>query len=138
MNINMDDDIRSNRSKFQSEQRTSMSKWVLIITIGVFLGTMASWATQKGIELLMVKIAISEMNKKVARQNEITQKRLEEQRRQSAAQAQQRKLENEQKQAGYRQAMETCNYWRDQYRKESSSNNKYQRDQSCNFVSQFR
>jgi len=138
VNIDMDDDIRSNRSKFQSEQRTSMSKWVLIITIGVFLGTMASWATQKGIELLMVKIAISEMNKQAAIQSEITQKRLEDQKRKNAVLARERQIENEKKQAGFRQAMETCNYWRDQYRKESTSTNKYQRDQSCSFVSEFR
>lgn len=138
MNINMDDDIRSNRGKFQSEQRTSMSKWVLIITIGVFLGTMASWATQKGIELLMINIALNEMNKRVAIESDITQRRLEEQREKSTALAKKRTIENEKKQAGFRQAMETCNFWRDQYRKEPTSTNQYQREQSCSFVNQFR
>lgn len=145
MDVNLDDDIRSNRERFQSEPRSSASRWVLIITIGVFLGSMTSWATQRGIDYLFVKIAISELNKQLARDKETSQRmlkeqriKLEEQKLINAEKTAQRQMENEKKQAGFRQAMETCNFWRDQYRKEPNSSNQYQRDQSCNFVNDFR
>jgi hypothetical protein len=145
MDVNLDDDIRSNRARFQSEPKSSASRWVLIITIGVFLGSMAAWGTQRGLDYLFVKIAISEFNKQAARDRQASQRmlekqriKLEEQKLINAEKAAKRQLENEKRKAGLRQAMETCNFWRDQYRKEPNSSNQYQRDQSCNFVNEFR
>lgn len=145
MDVNLDDDIRSNRARFQSESRSSTSRWVLIITMGVFLGSMAAWSMQRGIDYLFVKITISEWNNQLARDREISQRmleehriKLEEQKLINAEQAAKRQLANEKRQAGLRQAMETCHFWRDQYRKEPNSSNQYHRDQSCNFVNEFR
>lgn len=64
--------------------------------------------------------------------------KLKEQNRINTMREQERELENIEREAALKQAMETCNFWREEYKKQSSSYNKMQRDQSCSFARQFR
>ncbi len=138
MDVNLDDDIRANRARFQAEPMSSASRWVLIITIGVFLGTMASWVTQRGIDYILVRVALSEWSKQSAMYDERVQKRQEDQNKLNAMITKQKQIENAKRQAGLRQATETCNFWRDAYQKEPSSQNKMYMEQACSLVRDFR
>lgn len=135
MHIKLDDDIRSNRSRFESNQSThSMSKWILIIAFGLFLGNMAAWSTQRGIDFIMLRITLNELNKQTAIQNQ----RLAKQRKINAANAKQRQIENDKKQAGLRQAMETCDFWREQYRNDATTQSRSYMEEACQLVNEFR
>lgn len=140
MDVKLDDDIRANRARFQTETRQSLSpwSWVLIIAVGVYLGNMATWASQKSVDYLLLRMALIELNKLAAEQNERIQKTLTEQSRVNATSVQNRQIENERRRAGLRQATETCDFWRQVYRQQASSQNKIYRDQACALVNQFR
>jgi hypothetical protein len=86
----------------------------------------------------MLRIAVNELNKQTAIQSQINKTRLEEQRKINAANAKQRQIVNEKKQAGLRQAMETCNFWQEQYKQNVTSQNRFYRDEACNLVKEFR
>jgi DNA-binding protein H-NS len=115
-----------------------MSQLLFVIVLGVFIANMLSWGAQRGIDYLVAKEMLRQATEEMAEINARTQAKLEEQRRINAVVAKQRETENQKREAGLRQAMETCTYWREQYRKDGSSYNRLQRDQSCNFVSEFR
>lgn len=139
MNINLDDDIRQSRIKpSESNFPISLSQLFFIIVIGVFIANMFSWGAQRGIEYVIAKEMMKQASNELAEITARNKDRAEEQRKINAKIEKQRQLKNEKKQAGYRQAMETCNFWRDQYRSAQTSSNKYQRDQACNFVNEFR
>lgn len=139
MNINLDDELRQTRSKFQKyDEGAPVTKWVLIIALGVFLGSIASTLAIRAMDNAIIRYELHELNKKLAADQAKMKAKQEEQKKLNAARLKQQQIENEKKQAGFRQAMETCNYWRDQYRKEGSSYNQFQRDQACNFVNEFR
>jgi hypothetical protein len=115
-----------------------MSQWLLVIVLGVFIANMLSWGAQRGIDYLVAKEMLRQASEEIAEMNERTQTRLAEQKRINAIQAEERALERQERQAGLRQAMETCNFWREEYKKDRSSYNKMHRDQSCNFANEFR
>ncbi len=139
MNINMDDELREIRNRFNTSERGSpLSMWVLIIAIGVFLGATASTLSIRVMDNAIVRYELHKLNQELAAEQEKMRIRQEERNKINAVKSKKQRLENEKKQAGYRQAMETCNFWRDQYRKEPSNSNQYQREQSCNFVNEFR
>jgi hypothetical protein len=138
MNINLDDDLKQSRRRLPEEHRVSMSQLLFVIVLGVFIANMLSWGAQRGIDYLVAKEMLRQATEEMAEINARTQAKLEEQRRINAVVAKQRETENQKREAGLRQAMETCTYWREQYRKDGSSYNRLQRDQSCNFVSEFR
>jgi len=138
MNINLDDDARKMRAYTPPNKKTSMFAWLIIISLAVFIGNMSSWGAQKAIDLHIAQQILKKAKEELAIQKQIHNARMDEQRRNNAQIAKQRQLEKQKKQAGYRQASETCNFWRDQYRKSKTNSNKYQRDQACNFVNEFR
>lgn len=139
MNINLDDELRQTRAKFQAyDQGAPVTKWVLIIALGVLLGSIASTLAIRAMDTAIIRYQLHEMSKKLEADQAKMKARRDEQNKINAARLKQQQIENEKKQAGFRQAMETCNYWRDQYRKDASSSNQYQRDQSCSFVNEFR
>lgn len=138
MNINLDDDLKQSRRRLPEESRVSLSQLLFVIVLGVFIANMLSWGAQRGIDYLVAKEILRQATKEMAEMNARTKAKLEEQRRINANAAKQREMENQKRQAGLRQAVETCMYWREQYRKDRSSYNKLQRDQSCSFVSEFR
>lgn len=138
MNINLDDDLKQLRRRLPEESRVSLSQLLFVIVLGVFIANMLSWGAQRGIDYLVAKEILRQATEDMAEMNARTKAKLEEQRRINANAAKQREIENQKRQAGLRQAMETCTYWREQYLKDRSSYNKLQRDQSCNFVSEFR
>ncbi|MCX4186236.1 hypothetical protein [Methylophaga sp. OBS4] len=139
MNINMDEDIRQAHARIpESKPSISLSQLLFIIVLGVFIANMLSWGTQRGIEFVVAKEMLKRATNELAEFNAKNKAKSDETRRLNAAIAKQRQLENEKREAGLRQALETCNFWRDQYRKGSTSQNKFQRDQSCNFVNEFR
>ena len=139
MNINLDDDLKQSRIRpIHDNSRPSMSQWLLVIVLGVFIANMLSWGAQRGIDYLVAKEMLRQASEEIAEMNERTQARLAEQKRINAIQAEERALERQERQAGLRQAMETCNFWREEYKKDRSSYNKMHRDQSCNFANEFR
>ncbi|MBD3635641.1 MAG: hypothetical protein HUJ23_12150 [Methylophaga sp.] len=140
MYINLDDENRANRSRFTSDAKstTSSSKWILIIAMGVFLGTTASTLSVRVMDNAILKYQLHELNKKLKADQARMRAKQEEQNKINAARLKQQQIENQEKQAGLRQAMETCNFWQEEYKKERTSYNKMHRDQSCNFVNEFR
>lgn len=138
MNINMDDEIRANRSRFTSDAKNTTSKWILIIAIGVFLGTTASTLSIRVMDNAILKYQLYELNKKLRADQARMKARQDEQNKINAARLKQQQIENDKKQAALRQAMETCNFWREEYKKDRTSYNKMHRDQSCNFANEFR
>lgn len=140
MNINLDDDLKQSRTRpiNDSPSRPSMSQWFFIIVLGVFIANMLSWGAQNGIEYLVVKEMMRQTTEEISKMSAQNKARLERQRELNAIKAEERKLEIQEREAGLRQAMETCNYWREEYSKHRTSYNEMQRDQSCSFANQFR
>ncbi len=151
MSVTIDDEIKANRERFNTQvnEKSSSFGLVLIIAIGVFLGTTTSTLAIRLMDGAIMRYELNELNKKLAidqatlrerlkEQSKINAARQQQQSKINAARQQQQMIENEKRQAGYRQAMETCNFWRDQYRRAQTNSNKYQRDQACNFVNEFR
>lgn len=138
MNINMDDEVRGHRSRFYSEVKSSGHEWVLVIVAGVYLGTMASTFSIRFVDNAILRYELYELNKQFTAEQAKMKVRQQEQNKINAARLKQQQIENEKKRAGFRQAMETCNFWQHQYRKEQTLSNLYLRDQSCDFVNEFR
>mgnify|MGYP000512292934 CR=1 FL=1 len=55
-----------------------------------------------------------------------------------AEQQSQRQLVLQQKQAGYRQAKETCDFWNQHLATENNAQNRMHREQACNLMNKFR
>jgi hypothetical protein len=139
MNINLDDDIRHARVRTSANSiSVPLSQLFFIIVFGVFIANMLSWGAQRGIDFMVAQQLLKKASEELAIQQKLNDARMKEQRKINAKIVLQRQLENQKKQAGYRQAIETCNFWRDQYRKSQTSSDKYQLDRSCDFVNQFR
>lgn len=138
MKINIDEEMSAYQLRKVESSKPSMGAWLIVIVIGVFLGNMASWSAQRGIDYVLIQQAIKEASKQAAIQSQVTNARLQEQRQLSAAKAKQRNIELQKKQAGLRQASETCNFWRQQVARENTNANRRNREQSCNLVNQFR
>jgi preprotein translocase subunit SecF len=138
MNIDMNDGISAYQIRKERETKHSLGLWLIVIVFGVFLGNMGAWGTQKGIEFVILQQTIKEMNKQASIRTQISNAKSQEQRKLNAAQAKQRNIELQKKQAGLRQALETCNFWRLQVARENTSANRINRDQSCNLANQFR
>ena len=134
----MDEEMSAYQLRKVESSKPSMGAWLIVIVIGVFIGNMASWSAQRGIDYVLVQGAIKELNKKAAVQSQINNARLQEQRKLSALKAKQRNIELQKKQAGLRQASETCNFWRQQVRQDNSANNRRNAQEACSLMSQFR
>src|SRR6056297_2324664 len=94
MNINLDDDLKKSRMRpIQDSTRPSMSQWLLVIILGVFIANMLSWGAQRGIEYLVAKKMLRHANEEIAEMNARTQARLAEQKRINAIKAEKRELE---------------------------------------------
>ena len=134
----MDEDMRAYKLRKTEESKASLSQWLLIISLGVFLGNTASFGLERAVlywELKQVALATTAAIEESTRKRAIQSA---EQRKIRAAQAKQRQIQTQQKQAGLRQATETCNFWRQQLTKQNTSQNRMHRDQACNLVSRFR
>ena len=101
---------------------------------------MLSWGAQRGIDLVIAKELVRQASNELAKVTAKNKARLEEQKRINAKRAEEQRTINEQyqleemkRQAGYKQAMETCTFWQNQYKKEPTSYNKLQRSESCYF-----
>jgi len=139
MKINLDDEIRRTHIRAPENKSTiSPAQLLFIIFLGVFMANMFSWGSQRGIDYLIAKEILKQATQELEKMTAQNKLRVEEQRKINEKQTRQRQLENQKKQAGYRQAMETCDFWKQQYQKQRTSSNKYQRDQACNLVNKFR
>ncbi len=139
MKINIDEDVRAYQLR-KSEEKSDQSglKWFFIIAFGVFVGNSASFGLERAVlywELSQVVKATSAAMAETSRNIAI---KSAEQRKISEAQARQRQIEQDKKRAGYRQAMETCTFWRQQVMNENTSQNRMHRDQACALANQFR
>jgi hypothetical protein len=138
MNVNMDEDIRAYKLREIEKSKASLSQWLLIISLGVFLGNAASFGLERAIlywELKQVALAASIAMEESTRKLEIQSS---EQRKIREVEAKQRAIQTQKKQAGLRQAMETCNFWRKQLSTENTVLNRMNKEQACNLVNKFR
>jgi uncharacterized protein YaiL (DUF2058 family) len=156
MKVNMDEEMVAYQLRKAEESRPSGVKWLLIIALGVFLGNAASFGLERAVlywELKQVALAATASMELISRnmtetrkirdqQSAQQRKMMEEQRNIKAAQEKQRQIQRQnqqqQKQAGYRQAKETCDFWVKQLTTENTAFNRMNRDQACNLVNQFR
>ncbi len=144
MNIDMDEELREYQTHKIKESRPSLMQWLFIITLGVFLGNIASFGVEKAVlymELKAVSLAMKEstikMNKtierreaKLASQRKVQEENAFEQKRTLALQNRQHQIKQEQKQAAFRQANETCNFWKQQVRTENTEQNRLYKEAS--------
>ena len=132
---NMDEDIRAYQlRKTHQDSKPSMGAWILVIAFGVFLGNMASYGVEKGVqywEFYQLAKALEMETQKMSEKRAVQQKLNE-------AQAKQSQIENQNKSAALRQATETCNFWQQQILTENTPENRMHRDQACNLMRQFR
>jgi hypothetical protein len=145
MKVNMDEEMVAYQLRKAEESRPSGVKWVIVIALGVFLGNAASFGLERAVlywELKQVALAatasMEQMSRNMAETRKIRDQQSAQQRKVMAAQEKQRQIKQQQKQAGYRQATETCDFWNQQLTTENNARNRMNRDQACNLVNQFR
>jgi len=145
MNVDMEEEMIAYQLRKAEESKPSGLKWLLVIALGVFLGNSASFGLERAVlywELKQVAIAataaMEQTSRNMAATRKVQEARAMEQRKMMAAKAKQQKLELQQKQAGYRQAKETCDFWRQHLRTDNTAQNRMYRDQACRLVNQFR
>ncbi|MFW5451384.1 MAG: hypothetical protein ACKE9I_07275 [Methylophagaceae bacterium] len=138
MKVNMDEEMLAYQLRKNQEEKPSMGQWIIIIALGIFIGNMGSWGSQRAIDNWLLQQAIEDINKQTSIQKQINNERLEKQQKLSAEQAKKRHIDLQKKQAGFRQASETCNFWNQQLAKENTAQNRMNREQACNLVNRFR
>ncbi|PCH62903.1 MAG: hypothetical protein COC04_05015, partial [Gammaproteobacteria bacterium] len=102
MKVDMDEEMRAYKFRKTEESKASLSQWLLLIFLGVFLGNTASFGLERAVlywEIKQVALAatavMEESTRKIAIQST-------EQRKIREEQAKRRQIENQQKQAGLR------------------------------------
>jgi hypothetical protein len=138
MKASMDDEVLAYQMRKADESKASLTQWLLIISLGVFLGNAASFGLERAVlywDLKQVALATTAAIEESTRKRAIQSA---EQKKIRDAQAKQRQIQTQKKQAGLRQATETCNFWKQQLAKENTSQNRMHREQACKLVSSFR
>lgn len=138
MKINIDEELRMNRARSNADRGAPLTMFVVLASLAVFMGTTASTLAIRAMDNAIARYELNELNKKLAAEQLRMKAKRDEQNKINAARLKQHQLDEQKRQAGLRQAVETCNFWREQYKKENTSYNKLQRQQSCNFVNDFR
>jgi hypothetical protein len=145
MKANMDDEILAYQLRKEEKPSHSMTQWLIIIALGVFIGNMATFGVEKAVfywELKQVGLAASaamkESNEKMLAQRRIMEANSAERKRAIDEKNKIRQIQNEQKQAGLRQATETCNFWRQQVKGENSVKNRRNTEEACALMNRFR
>ncbi len=145
MNIDMDEEMRAYQLRNLIDSRPSLAHWLFIISFGVFLGNVASFGLERAVlywELKQVSIAATAALEQTNRNFDSARKaqaaKLAEQNKLRLIQDQDRQFKQEQKQAGLRQANETCNFWKQQLQVENTEQNRIYKNEACSMVSRFR
>lgn len=134
----MDDEILAYQLRKEEKSKPSMTQWLIIIILGVFIGNTASFGLERAVlywELKQVAMAATAAMEESTRNMAIESAK---RRKVSEAQTKQRQIQFQKKKAGLRQASETCNFWRQQLARENTSQNRMHRNEACNLVNKFR
>ena len=141
----MEDEMIAHQLRRNEKSKPSSLKWVLVIALGVFIGNVMSFGLERAVlywELKQVAIAattaLEQTSRNMAASRKAQEARAAEQRKVVAEKAKQQRIELQQKQAGYRQAKDTCDFWNQHLRTENTEKNKMYRDQACNLMNRFR
>lgn len=127
MEVKMDADAKAQRSWHPQDKRPNLFQWLLIISLGVFIGNIATL----GVERAVTYWEIYQVAKAVEAETEQMKLRMDAQQLINRERSKLREIEIQNKQAAIRQANETCNFWRDQFAKKQTSENRMHRDDAC-------
>jgi len=133
----------------ETAKQHSGIKWVFIIIIGVFLGNVLSYVTYETYTIWRLKIAMetasAEMNEQTARsikqsklrtqqnlvrQQEIRRENAERQKQINKKNAE-RKRQIQANNSVNKQLQKTCDFWRQQVKRENTTSNRSNRDLAC-------
>lgn len=134
MEVKMDPDVKAQRGWQSPERRPNLFQWLLIISLGVFIGNIATLSVERAVNYWEVY----QFAKSLEAETEKMKSTMDAQQKIYREQARLREIKNQKKQAALRQAVETCNYWREQLAKSKTAENKMHRDTACDLVGQFR
>jgi len=141
----MEEEMIAYQLRKSEGSKPSGLKWLLIIALGVFLGNVASFGVERAVlywELKQVAIAataaIEQTSRNMAATRKVQEARAAEQRKVMAVQAKKRQNELQQKQASYRSAKTTCDFWIQHLRTENTEKNRMYRNQACTLMNKFR
>lgn len=134
MEVKMDPDAKAQRGWQFQERRPNLFQWLLIISLGVFIGNIATLGVERAVNYWEVY----QLTKSMEAETEKMKSIMDAQQKMHHEQARLRDIENQKKQAALRQAVETCNYWREQLAKSNTAENRMHRDTACDLVGQFR
>jgi vancomycin resistance protein YoaR len=138
MDIRLDDEVKRLRQRNKLEEKISATHLFFLILFAVYMALMLAWASQRFIDNSIARYQLEQLNKELAIQKKISDARLEEQKRINTINSEKKKLEEQKRSAGYRQAMETCLFWKQQYNQNPSPLNQTHRDNACALVNQFK
>lgn len=134
MEVKMDPDVKAQRGWQSNERKPNLFQWLLIISLGVFIGNIATI----GVERAITYWEIYQVAKSLEAETEKMKLRMDEQGKINRENARIREIENQQKHAALRQALETCKFWQEQLIISNTAEHKAHRDKACELVGKFR
>lgn len=134
MEIKMDRDANAQRRWKSNDNRPNLFQWLLIISLGVFIGNIATMGVERAITYWEIYQVAKAMEAETAKMK----LKMYEQGKINRENARIREIENQQKHAALRQALETCKFWQEQLAKSNTAEHKAHRDKACELVGKFR
>lgn len=134
MQVKMHADAKAQRKWQPQAKKPNLIQWLLVISFGVFIGNVATIGVERAISYW----EIYQIAKSIESETEKMKLRMDAQGKINREQVRIRDIENQKRQAGLRQAIETCEFWQEQLAKSKLPEHKMHRDNACEMVGHFR